>query len=192
MNNYGDFLVMLLKDIFSLPIKGIVYAELEFISMHLYLGYKAFVVGVDMVAPLVITAVAIVIMFASAFGLNLRLGHRARHGIGRVIRGIARFLWRITTALARSWYYMFYGACTTDDAAHVIHLNYGHGVTRVPINYWIGRAFYRVFRRLFGLIPFVRTKVLLLNGLAHTFAAVVAAVLLFWRIWYFPTDLGLW
>lgn len=186
--NYIGFLTALLHSIFSLPIKGIIYAELEFVLMHLYLAYRALLAGADLVAPIVIMVIAIIVMLCSVVGRRPHIGHHAWHTGTRFFRAIGRVLWRIVTALGRSWYYMIYGAVMTDDASHIIRLSYGHNVTRVSLNYLIGRTLYRGFNRLLGIIPPVRRRVWLQNGLAHFLATAVAVVLLTWRIWYFATD----
>ncbi|MDO4189965.1 MAG: hypothetical protein Q4D29_13350 [Lachnospiraceae bacterium] len=186
--NYGGFLMMVLQHIMW-PLKGIIYAEEQFVLWHIVLGAGL----MTQVVPMLITAMAI--YFVIVFVV---IGRERPHGPHHHVGGVLRTLLTGLGAIAFSWFFLLLGVWAGESAeaqraattTYTYRRRFGRweGVrsfTRVSLHFRLGRGLYRLMHRAIGHIPVIARDA----RVHRAVALIICLVICLWGVWNIPYDL---
>ncbi len=189
--NYVEFLMMVLGSIFSLPVKGIIYAEEQFLQWHIVLGG----VYLQRLMPTIITILAIYFVIMTVFANRQHPFHGGHHHFGNILHHI----WRFVVTIVFAWFFLLYGVVAGNNeqaqrsatTTYTYRRRFGRmfeGVntfTRVSLHFRLGRWLYNILYRVLGHIPALER-----NARVHRIVALtIALVICLWGVWNIPYDL---
>lgn len=187
--NYWDFLAMVFRNIISLPVKGIIYAEEQFLQWHIVLGG----VYLQQMIPTIIMILAIYFVVMTVVFNRQHPFHGHHHG-GNILRHI----WRFIVTILFAWFFLLYGVIAGNNEqaqrnATTTYTYRRHGpmfdaarsFTRMSLHFRLGRWLYNTLFRLLGHIPFISRNARVHRGVTLTIVLVICL----WGVWRIPYDL---